>query len=232
MDAINGMRRRIFKSLEGLVKWTTKSLKNPTYQFIIGAVIVVYTAFLEKDTESVLSLAMRNPLGRLGVLAVLSLLAVSSPALAILFAVLVVMSAVGKSSEGFWADPNGGCGGGEGFEDAKKSGEGEEKKSGETNVPPADKQSGGGGKGEPGVPPKNGDDEDAKKKEGARGNLGSPGGGKGEPGVPPSTLQSIASNLQSMMASATSSTKALKEGFFSHDLVGGYDKDKNRFHSL
>jgi len=194
MDAINGMRRRIFKSLEGLVKWTTKSLKNPTYQFIIGAVIVVYTAFLEKDTESVLSLAMRNPLGRLGVLAVLSLLAVSSPALAILFAVLVVMSAVGKSSEGFWADPNGGCGGGEGFEDAKKSGEGEEKKSGETEVPPADKQSGGG--------------------------------------VPPSTLQSIASNLQSMMASATSSTKALKEGFFSHDLVGGYDKDKNRFHSL
>jgi len=202
MDAINGMRRRIFKSLEGLVNWTTKSLKNPTYQFIIGAVIVVYTAFLEKDTESVLSLAMRNPLGRLGVLAVLSLLAVSSPALAILFAVLVVMSAVGKSSEGFWADPNGGCGGGEGFEDAKKSGEGdekgpvegEEKKSGETEVPPADKQSGGG--------------------------------------VPPSTLQSIASNLQSMMASATSSTKALKEGFFSHDLVGGYDKDKNRFHSL
>lgn len=214
MDAITGMRRRIFKSLEGLVKWTTKSLKNPTYQFIIGAVIVVYTAFLEKDTESVLSLAMRNPLGRLGVLAVLSLLAVSSPALAILFAVLVVMSAVGKSSEGFWADPNGGCGYGEGFEDAKKSGEddekkpveGEEKKSGETDVPPEDKKSGEGG--------------------------------KGEPGVSPSTLQSIASNLQSMMASATSSTKALKEGFFgndaivSHDLVGGYDKDKNRFHSL
>lgn len=217
MDAITGMRRRIFKSLEGLVNWTTKSLKNPTYQFIIGAVIVVYTAFLEKDTESVLSLAMRNPLGRLGVLAVLSLLAVSSPALAILFAVLVVMSAVGKSSEGFWADPNGGCGYGEGFEDAKKSGEGEEKKpvEGEEKKP-----------------------VEGEEKKPVEEDKQSGGGGKGEPGVPPSALQSIASNLQSMMASATSSTKALKEGFFgndtvvSHDLVGGYDKDKNRFHSL
>jgi hypothetical protein len=230
MDAINGMRRRIFKSLEGLVKWTTKSLKNPTYQFIIGAVIVVYTAFLEKDTESVLSLAMRNPLGRLGVLAVLSLLAVSSPALAILFAVLVVMSAVGKSTEGFWADPNGGCGGGEGFENAKKSGEGDEK----GHMEGEEKKSGDGEE------KKSGEDEEKKPVETNvhPEDKQSGGGGKGEPGVPPSTLQSITSNLQSMMASATSSTKALKEGFFgnepavSHDLVGGYDKGKNRFHSL
>jgi len=204
MEAVDGMRRRIFKSLEGLVKWTTKSLKNPTYQFVIGAVIVVYTAFLEKDAESVLSLAMRNPLGRLGVLAVLALLAVSSPALAILFSVLVVMSTVGKSTEGFWSSPyEGGCG--EGFEDAKKE---EDAKKDEDSKK----------------------DEDAKKDEGTKKDEDAK---KDDTEQKTSALQNIASNLQSMMASATSSAKTTKEGFFvTHDLVGGYDKDKNRFHSL
>ena len=106
MEAISGLRRRIFKSLEGLVHWTTKSLRNPQYQLIIGAVIVVYTAFLESDRESVLSIAMRNPLGRLGILSVLALLAVSAPPLAILFAVLVVLSSAGRLGEGFWAEPS------------------------------------------------------------------------------------------------------------------------------
>lgn len=81
--------------------WTIRSLKNPTYQIVLGVVIIIYTAFLEQDRESVLSLLMGNPIGRLLILGLLALLAVASPPVAIVFAVLIVMSTVGKSTEAF-----------------------------------------------------------------------------------------------------------------------------------
>ena len=110
MEAIREMRTRIFKSLEKGIMWTIRSLKNPTYQIVLGVVIIIYTAFLEQDRESVLSLLMGNPIGRLLILGLLALLAVASPPVAIVFAVLIVMSTVGKSTEAFHSCGCQGCG--------------------------------------------------------------------------------------------------------------------------
>ena len=77
---------------------STKALVNPTVQYAIGAILVLYITFLESETESVLSIAMTNPLGRLLVLLVLLLLVGVSVPLGILFAILIVMSCTNREN--------------------------------------------------------------------------------------------------------------------------------------
>lgn len=80
-----------------------KALAIPTVQYAIGAILVLYITFLESENDSVLSIAMTNPLGRLLILLFLLLLTSVSVPLGILFAVLVVMSCANR--EGFQSVP-------------------------------------------------------------------------------------------------------------------------------
>lgn len=80
-----------------------KALTIPTVQYAIGAILVLYITFLESENDSVLSIAMTNPLGRLLILLFLLLLTSVSVPLGILFAVLVVMSCANR--EGFQSVP-------------------------------------------------------------------------------------------------------------------------------
>jgi hypothetical protein len=111
---VNGMLGRMTKTANGAVKMLVKSLGQTPVQIVLGMVIAVYIAFLESDKESMLSVLMNNPMGRLLVMGFLAVLAVSAPPVAILFAVLIVMSYSrsdaemvmhqGQQPEGFWAD--------------------------------------------------------------------------------------------------------------------------------
>lgn len=99
---------RMTKTANSSVKMLVKSLGQTSVQFVLGMVIAVYVAFLETDKESLLSVFMSNPMGRLFVLGFLAVLAVAAPPVAVLFAVLVVMSytktGMGIHKEGFWTD--------------------------------------------------------------------------------------------------------------------------------
>lgn len=108
---VNSMIGRMTKTAESTAKMLVKSLGQTPVQIVLGMVIVVYIAFLESDKESMLSVLMNNPMGRLIVMGFLAVLAVASPPVAVLFAVLVVMSyarsdaeMVVHQQEGFWAE--------------------------------------------------------------------------------------------------------------------------------
>jgi len=113
---VNGMVGRMMKTANSTVKMLVKSIGQTPVQLVLGMVIVVYIAFLESDKESVLSILMSNPMGRLLILGFLSLLAIAAPPVAVLFAVLIVMSysrsdtemvlrqEKGNHQEGFWVD--------------------------------------------------------------------------------------------------------------------------------
>lgn len=89
---VNKMLGRFQKTGMTFLIESTKALATPTVQYAIGAILVLYITFLESDTESVLSLAMTNPLGRLLILLLLLLLVSVSVPLGILFTILIVMS--------------------------------------------------------------------------------------------------------------------------------------------
>lgn len=95
---VSKMFGRFQKTGLKLFSESTKALANPTVQYAIGAILVLYITFLESDTESVLSVAMTNPLGRLLVLLVLLLLVSVSVPLGILFAILIVMSCTNREN--------------------------------------------------------------------------------------------------------------------------------------
>jgi hypothetical protein len=94
---VNKMFGRFFKTGESVVSQTLKSLKNPTIQMVIGGILILYISFLESETDSVLSLFMMNPLGRLLVLLLLVFIAYVNVPLGLLFAILIVMSCANKS---------------------------------------------------------------------------------------------------------------------------------------
>lgn len=101
---VNKMFGRFFKTGETVVSQALKSLKNPTIQMVIGGILILYIAFLESETDSVLSIFMANPLGRLLVLLLLVFITYVNVPLGLLFAILIVMSCVNKSvhlPEGF-----------------------------------------------------------------------------------------------------------------------------------
>lgn len=95
---VSKMFGRFQKTGLKLFSESTKALANPTVQYAIGAILVLYITFLESDTESVLSVAMSNPLGRLLVLFVLLLLVSVSVPLGILFTILIVMSCANQEN--------------------------------------------------------------------------------------------------------------------------------------
>ena len=107
---VNSMIGRMTKTANSTVKMLVKSLGQTPVQIVLGMVIAVYIAFLESDKESMLSVLMNNPMGRLFVMGFLAVLAVAAPPVAVLFAVLVVMSysrsgvEMVTHQEGFWAD--------------------------------------------------------------------------------------------------------------------------------
>jgi len=89
---IGKMMGRFQKTGMVFVKEGMRSLEMPMVQYAIAGILILYMTFLESDTESVLSLAMTNPLGRLAVLLVLLFLSNVSVPIGILFGVLIVMS--------------------------------------------------------------------------------------------------------------------------------------------
>lgn len=95
---VSKMIGRFQKTGLKLFSESTKALANPMVQYAIGAILVLYITFLESETESVLSIAMTNPLGRLLILLVLLLLVSVSVPLGILFAILIVMSCANKEN--------------------------------------------------------------------------------------------------------------------------------------
>ena len=95
---VSKMVGRFQKTGLKLFSESTKALMNPTVQYAIGAILVLYITFLESETESVLSVAMTNPLGRLLILLILLLLVSVSVPLGILFAILIVMSCANKEN--------------------------------------------------------------------------------------------------------------------------------------
>ena len=110
---INSMLGRMTKTANSTAKMLVKSLGQTPVQIVLGMVIAIYIAFLESDKESMLSVLMNNPMGRLLVMGFLAVLSVAAPPVAILFAVLVVMSYSRSDaemvmhqghSEGFWED--------------------------------------------------------------------------------------------------------------------------------
>jgi hypothetical protein len=95
---VTKMLGRFQKTGMKLFTESTKALDNPMVQYAIGAILVLYITFLESESESVLSLAMANPLGRLMVLLLLLLLVNVNVPLGILFAILIVMSCVNREN--------------------------------------------------------------------------------------------------------------------------------------
>lgn len=110
---VNNMLGRMTKTAEDTSKMLVKSLGQTPVQIVLGMILVVYIAFLESEKESMLSILMNNPMGRLLVMGFLAILAVAAPPVAILFAVLVVMSysrsdaEIVMPQEGFWAEEEG-----------------------------------------------------------------------------------------------------------------------------
>ena len=98
-DVVMKMIKRVLASTGKTSKMVVKSLGQTSVQLVLGAILIVYTAFLESEKERLLSILMTNPIGRVAILAFLALLAVASPPVAILFAVLVVMSYTKESLE-------------------------------------------------------------------------------------------------------------------------------------
>lgn len=122
-SVVSKMVERMSKTASKTSKMLVKSIGQTPVQIVLGLVIAIYIAFLESDKESLLSVLMNNPMGRLVVMGFLAVLAVAAPPVAILFAVLVVMSYSRSDaemimyqqsehqsehqpehSEGFWAD--------------------------------------------------------------------------------------------------------------------------------
>lgn len=95
---VTKMLGRFQKTGLKLFSESTKALSKPMVQYAIGAILILYITFLESESESVLSVAMTNPLGRLLVLLVLLLLTSVSVPLGILFAILIVMSCVNREN--------------------------------------------------------------------------------------------------------------------------------------
>ena len=95
---VSQMIGRFQKTGLKLFSESTKALANPTIQYAIGAILVLYITFLESETESILSVAMTNPLGRLLILLLLLLLVSVSVPLGILFAILIVMSCANREN--------------------------------------------------------------------------------------------------------------------------------------
>ena len=89
---VGKMIGRFQKTGVAFMKEGMRSLEMPMVQYAIAGILILYMTFLESDTESVLSLAMTNPLGRLAVLLVLLFLSSVSVPVGILFGVLIVMS--------------------------------------------------------------------------------------------------------------------------------------------
>lgn len=86
-----------------------EALKSSTVQMILGAVLILYVSFLESESESVLSLALANPLGRIVILLLLVVLTYANPVLGVLFVVLVVMSFVSVGTASGFTNSGSGC---------------------------------------------------------------------------------------------------------------------------
>jgi hypothetical protein len=95
---VTNMLGRFQKTGMKLFTESTKALSKPMVQYAIGSILILYITFLESESESILSVAMTNPLGRLLVLLVLLLLVSVSVPIGILFAILVVMSCTNREN--------------------------------------------------------------------------------------------------------------------------------------
>lgn len=119
MKQVDKMFSRLSGAGKDILAATKDALKSSTVQMILGAVLILYVSFLESESESVLSLALSNPLGRIMILLLLVVLTYSNPILGVLFVVLIVMSFVSVGSVSPFADYGSGCSAtlGEGFQD-------------------------------------------------------------------------------------------------------------------
>ena len=126
MKQVDKMFSRLSGAGKDILVAGKEALKSSTVQMILGAVLILYVSFLESESESVLSLALANPLGRIVVLLLLVVLTYANPVLGVLFVVLIVMSFVSVGSVSGFADSGPGCAAslpmpsGEGFQDMSK----------------------------------------------------------------------------------------------------------------
>jgi hypothetical protein len=125
MKQVDKMFSRLSGAGKDILDAGKEALKSSTVQMILGAVLILYISFLESESDSVLSLALSNPLGRIIILLLLVVLAYANPVLGVLFVVLIVMSFVSVGSVSGFADSGSGCSaslpvGYEGFQDMSK----------------------------------------------------------------------------------------------------------------
>ena len=109
MKQVDKMFSRLSGAGKDILVAGKEALKSSTVQMILGAVLILYVSFLESESESVLSLALANPLGRIVVLLLLVVLTYANPVLGVLFVVLIVMSFVSVGSVSGFADSGSGC---------------------------------------------------------------------------------------------------------------------------
>lgn len=123
MKQVDKMFSRLSGAGKDILVAGKDALKSSTVQMILGAVLILYVSFLESESESVLSLALSNPLGRIVILLLLVVLTYANPVLGILFVVLIVMSFVSVGSVSGFANSTSGCSASlekEGFQDMSK----------------------------------------------------------------------------------------------------------------
>jgi hypothetical protein len=123
MKQVDKMFSRLSGAGKDILVAGKDALKSSTVQMILGAVLILYVSFLESESESVLSLALSNPLGRIVVLLLLVVLTYANPVLGVLFVVLIVMSFVSVGSVSGFTNSTSGCSASlekEGFQDMSK----------------------------------------------------------------------------------------------------------------
>jgi hypothetical protein len=94
MKQVQKMMDRLRSSAFDILSASKQALKSTNVQMILGGILILYIAFLESETESILTLAMSNPLGRILVLLLLVILTYANPVLGALFVILIIMSFV------------------------------------------------------------------------------------------------------------------------------------------
>ncbi|NBR24006.1 MAG: hypothetical protein EBU08_09600, partial [Micrococcales bacterium] len=85
MKQVDKMFSRLSGAGKDILVAGKDALKSSTVQMILGAVLILYVSFLESESESVLSLALSNPLGRIVILLLLVVLTYANPVLGVLF---------------------------------------------------------------------------------------------------------------------------------------------------
>jgi len=110
LKQVDKMFNRLSGAGKDILVAAKDALKSSTVQMIIGAVLILYVSFLESESESVLSLALSNPLGRIVILLLLVVLTYANPVLGVLFVVLIVMSFVSVGSVSPFTDSGSGSG--------------------------------------------------------------------------------------------------------------------------